>query len=135
MSISDSKSEVAPELCFTVPLIPPSVNHYWKHAVVKGQLHSYVTSDGKAFLEAVAICARRRVVAADLPTSKRRYAVTFRVFLGKGDKGDLANFEKAIGDGLAKAGVIHSDDAIDEYHQYKSRDWNNPRTEIEVSRR
>ena len=123
----DSSSEPSQQsVRITVPLIPPSVNHYWKHSVVCGHLHSYVTPTGKAFLDAVAIFSRGQRVDA------KRYAVTYRIFLGKGDRGDLANFEKAIGDGLAKAGVIHSDDAIYEYHQYKDRDIENPRTEIEV---
>lgn len=124
---------------FTVPLVPPSVNHYWKFWVHRGVLCSGVTPEGKAFLQAVAIFARGQTLIDETKTDyaikKTRYAVTYRVYLGEGDRGDLANFEKAIGDGLQKARVIHSDDAIDEYHQYKFRDRGNPRTEIEATRK
>jgi Holliday junction resolvase RusA-like endonuclease len=90
-------------------------------------LHSYVTPAGKAFLDAVALFARGQRLEA------KAYAVTFHVYLGKGDKGDLANYEKGIGDGLTKARVITSDAAIMEYHMFKGRDWSNPRTEIIVN--
>jgi Holliday junction resolvase RusA-like endonuclease len=117
------------EIRFTVPLTPPSVNHFWKHTVVRGTLHTYITGEGKAFLDAVALFARGQKLEA------KQYAVTFHVYLGKKESGDLANFEKAVGDGLVKAGVIHSDAAIVEYHMYKGRDWTNPRTEIIVRAR
>jgi Holliday junction resolvase RusA-like endonuclease len=112
-------------LTFTVPLTPPSVNHY--KVPVWNMRRFYVTAEATAFMNAVAVCAQGRKVEA------KEYAVTMRIFLGKGQKGDLANFEKVVGDGLVKAKVIHTDDAIMEYHQYKSRDRQNPRTEITVS--
>jgi Holliday junction resolvase RusA-like endonuclease len=110
-----------------IPLIPVSVNHYWDFKIVRGRIFVQVSKDAKAFMDALAIFSRGQKVVA------KEYVLTFRVYLGKGDRGDIANFEKGIGDGLQKAGVIHSDGAIMESHQYKYRDWANPRTEIEVS--
>lgn len=111
------------ELSLTIPIEPPSVNHYVKHTR-KGR--HYVTKEAIAFIKAVAIIAAGRSVVA------KKYEVTYWVFQGKGSKGDVANYEKCIGDGLVKAGVIHSDSAIFDYHQHKRRDWDNPRTEIHI---
>lgn len=113
----------------TVPLIPVSVNHYWKFKIVRGQVWVEVTPGAKAFMDAIGYCKKgQRVVGEEL-------VLTFRVYLGKGNKGDTGNFEKGIGDGLVKCGVIKTDAAIVEIHQYKFRDWDNPRTEIEIARK
>ena len=111
------------ELKLTIPLEPPSVNHYVKHTRTG---RHYVTAEAKAFIQAIAIIANGRSVAA------KEYEVSYTVYQGKGRKGDVANYEKCVGDGLVKAGVIHSDSAITAYHQYKRRDWENPRTEIHI---
>jgi crossover junction endodeoxyribonuclease RusA len=111
------------ELKLTIPLEPPSVNHYVKHTRTG---RHYVTKEATAFMQAVAIIANGRSVAA------KAYEVTYTVYQGKGSKGDVANYEKCVGDGLVKAGVIHSDSAITDYHQHKRRDWLNPRTEIHI---
>lgn len=111
------------ELLLTIPLIPPSVNMYVRHTRTG---RHYVTSEATAFMEAIAIIAGGRRVTA------KAYEVSYTVYLGAKQKGDVANFEKCIGDGLVKAGVIHSDDAIVDYHQHKRRDRENPRTEIRI---
>lgn len=110
-------------LTFTVPLVPPSVNHYWKHT--RAGRH-YVTREGRAYKEAVAICARGRQVRA------KRYALEAVIYLGYGQRGDGDNFWKAIADGLVEAGVIHSDAAVKRWVLEIDRDANDPRTEITV---
>lgn len=107
----------------TIPLIPPSVNHY-KMRTRKGI--TFVSKEAKAFKEAVAICARGRSVRAE------SYRVHISIFLGKGGKGDVDNFAKCCLDGIADAGVIHSDAAITKLTIEKSRDVDNPRTEMFV---
>jgi crossover junction endodeoxyribonuclease RusA len=111
------------EISFTVPLVPPSVNHYWKHT--RSGRH-YVTAEGRAYKEAVACCARGQSVRA------KRYEIEAVIYLGHGQRGDGDNFWKAIGDGLVEAGVIHSDAAVKRWVLELDRDANDPRTEITV---
>jgi crossover junction endodeoxyribonuclease RusA len=107
----------------TVPLVPPSVNHYVKHT--RAGKH-YVTKEAKAFKEAVIILAPRNVKFAE------GYAVVLSVFLGAGARGDVDNFGKCALDALVSAGIIHSDAAIQSLTINKFRDRENPRTEITV---
>lgn len=111
------------DLQLTIPLIPPSVNHY-KVRARNG--HYFVTAEARAFKEAIAIIAQGRSVKA------KRYQVDAIVYLGKGQKGDCDNFWKVILDGLKDAGVIHSDSATHPLWIDKGRDEANPRTEIRV---
>ncbi len=110
-------------LTITVPLVPPSVNHYWKH--MRSGRH-YVTAEGRAYKEAIALFARGRSVAA------KRYELEAVIYLGHGQRGDGDNFWKVIADGLVDAGVIHSDAAVTDWILRKRRDRSNPRTEITV---
>jgi Holliday junction resolvase RusA-like endonuclease len=107
----------------TVPLVPPSVNHY-KMRTKRGV--TFVSAEAKAYKQAVGICARGREVLSDY------FDVEVIVFQGKGDKGDVDNYAKCVLDGLKEAGVIHSDDAITDLTMRKRRDRINPRTEITV---
>lgn len=111
------------EISFTVPLVPPSVNHYVKHT--RSGRH-YVTQEAKAFKAAVIIFAARKAVVA------KRYAVVCSIYLGKGGRGDVDNFGKCVLDSLVSAKVIHSDAAVASFMLEKFRDPENPRTEITV---
>ena len=113
-------------LTITVPLTPPSVNNYVRHT--RDGRH-YITKEAKAFLEAVEIFSKCQTVDAEA------YLVEVKVYLGKDEKGDLDNFQKCVLDGLARAGVIHSDAAVTRIEAEKFRDRENPRTEITVSAR
>lgn len=110
-------------ISFTVPLIPPSANHYVKHTR-KGK--HYVTAKAKAFKEAVAIFGK------DAHLSHKRYQVDIHLYLPKGMRGDIDNFAKVTLDSLVSAGIIDSDAGIEALHMHKFRDPNNPRTEITV---
>jgi crossover junction endodeoxyribonuclease RusA len=110
-------------ITFTVPLVPPSVNHYVKHT--RNGRH-YVTKEAKAFKEAVVLLAPRHVKPA------KRYRVVLSVFLGAGARGDADNFGKCPIDALVSAGVIHSDAAVESVTINKFRDRENPRTVITV---
>lgn len=111
------------EVSFTVPLVPPSVNHYVKHT--RSGRH-YVTKEAQAFKEAVALFSRGAHIEA------KAYAVTLDIYLAAGQKGDIDNFPKCPLDGLRDAGVIRSDAAINQLKIEKFRDKENPRTEITV---
>ena len=110
-------------LQFSVPLLPPSVNHY-KMRTRKGV--TFVSGEARAFKQAVAIFAAGRSVQA------ANYELEVTVFFGKGNKGDGDNLWKCIADGLKDAGVIHSDAAVKRWVMVLDRDWTNPRTEITV---
>ena len=111
------------ELDFTVPLIPPSVNHYAKHT--RGGGH-YVTKEALAFKAAIPICAKQRQLRYKF------YAIEIYVNLGHGQKVDLDNCSKVILDGLVEGGQIHSDAAVTLLCLHKRRDRKNPRTCITV---
>lgn len=110
-------------LAIIVPLVPPSVNHYVKHT--RAGRH-YVTAEGRAYKEAVALFARGQSLRA------KRYELEAAIYLGHGQRGDGDNFWKVIADGLVEAGVIHSDAAVSDWILRKRRDRRNPRTEITV---
>ena len=118
MSDSPTKS-----VSFTVPLVPPTVNHYVKHT--RNGRH-YVTAQAKAFKAAVGLLARERRASVDA----RWYEVEAHIFLGAGQKGDADNFGKVLLDSLQEAGVIRSDAAVTDLILRKRRDRNAPRTEI-----
>ena len=108
---------------FTVPLVPPSVNHYVKHTR-RGR--HYVTCEAKAFKAAMVYCAQGKRVIAE------KYGVELMIFLGANQKGDIDNYAKCALDGLKDADVIHSDAAVTCLVLFKDRDATNPRTEIKV---
>jgi Holliday junction resolvase RusA-like endonuclease len=112
------------EITLTIPLIPPSVNHYKMRNRRTG--HWYLTKEALAFKAAVAVYARGASVTA------KQYSIDAIVFLGKRQRGDGDNFNKCIGDGLKEAGVIHSDAAVKDWRVRVDRDWDNPRTVLIV---
>lgn len=111
-------------LSFTVPLVPPSVNHY-KMRTRRGV--TFVSSEAKAFKAAVA------VYAAGQQVRSKAYELNVRVYFGKGGRGDGDNLWKCIADGLKDAGVIHSDAAVKRWVMEVDRDWDYPRTDIKVT--
>jgi crossover junction endodeoxyribonuclease RusA len=110
-------------LTFTVPLVPPTVNHYVKHT--RNGRH-YVTAEARSFKDAVGIFARGEQL------NGKAYSVSFIVYLKAGQKGDVDNFAKVVLDGLVSAGVIDTDAKVKTLTITKERDVENPRTEITV---
>lgn len=90
-------NQARPVLKFTVPLVPPGVNHYVKHT--RSGRH-YVTAEASAFKQAVAIYARGRSVQG------KSFSVTLMIVLGKGDRGDVDGFPKLVLDGMADCGIF-----------------------------
>ena len=109
-------------LSFTVPLVPPTVNHYVRHTR-KGE--HYLTRAAKAFKDAVAICAAGRSIDDDA----KRVQVAISIYLGRGDRGDIDNYPKCVLDGL-KGTVIKSDAMVKCLLVTLERDAANPRTVI-----
>lgn len=116
---------------FTVPLVPPNLNHYkvpiWK------QRRFAVTAPAAAFKNAVAIFSQGANVMA------KYFIVEATVYLGRKQKGDVDGFGKLILDALADACVFRdldgksmSDAHVYDLHLRKRRDEDNPRTEITV---
>lgn len=110
------------EMRFSIPLIPPSVNHY-KIPKSAGR-GFYVTKEAKAFKAAVASLTRGSVKA-------EWYEVTITLYLGKNQKGDADNFNKVVLDALVEARIITTDARV-KPQAIPLRDWDNPRTEVEI---
>lgn len=121
-----SDSPTTRSVTITVPLVPPSVNHYKKPR--RGGYGYYVTKEAQAFKQAVGVCAGRQRALVGV----RRYEVEVHIYLGAGDRGDVDNFGKVVLDGLQESGVIHSDAAVTDLILRKRRDRQEPRTEITV---
>ena len=118
-------------LQLTIPLLPPSANHYTRPCVYRGrdgQTHrgKMLTAEAKAFHQAVAIFVQgRRMV------DSKAYRITLTVHLGYKQRGDLMNFEKVMTDSLQYAGVFPNDSRVMEYKLIMGeRDWENPRSEV-----
>ena len=86
---------------------PPTVNHYWRHAVIKGRATVYVSKEGKDY--------RQKVVglASGVGSVPGRVSVAITAFMPDRRKRDLDNINKALLDALVHAGVIEDDGNID----------------------
>jgi crossover junction endodeoxyribonuclease RusA len=113
------------ELRLTIPLQPPTVNHYVKHT--RAGRH-YLTAAATAWYQAVGIIARGAFLDG------KQHAVEYTVYQGHGNRGDVDGYAKVILDGLVKAGVLRSDASVVSLYAHKLRDRANPRTEIVVRR-
>lgn len=101
-------------LTFSVPLLPPSVNHYKQPRRSGGW---YRAAEAIGFIDAVCIFSGKTLVTGAtyevdltfyLPPSKRSLS-----------SNDLDNFLKVSLDSLATAGVIRNDGAILDAHIHK----------------
>lgn len=107
-------------LFFSIPLIPPSVNHY---KIPKRAGGFYVSNEAKSFKSAVASLTRGSVKAD-------WYDVAITVYLGKDQRGDADNFNKVVLDSLVDARIISTDARVKKVSAKVMRDWNDPRTEV-----
>lgn len=132
----------------TVPLTPPTVNHYKKPAVIRtkeGPRKTFVlTPEAIAFKHAIAILSRGDSIAPQGKEERKnvRYALYVVIYQGRqlqrpgeskrrDEEGDGDNYWKCIADGLVDAGVIHTDKRVRRWHlDVEDCDRDNPRTEI-----
>ena len=125
---------------FTIPEVPPSVNHYKKPIKLRtsnGTVSSYaLTPEAEAFqLLTRLYCRGASIVPADRKERNRtRYVLHARVYLGPKQRGDGDNFWKCIADSLVVAGVIHSDARVQRWYlEVLDTDRTNRRTEIRAA--
>lgn len=107
-------------LSFSMPLVPPSVNHYVKHFRNGGHA---VTGEAAAFKAAVAAFAAGGTVEGV------RFRVTIIITVPVKGRGDVDNFPKLVLDGLADAGVFRNkkgkrltDSTVESLHVTLDRD-------------
>ncbi len=117
------------ELRFSVPLIPPSVNHY-KQPKARGGY--YITAEAKAFIDAVPVFARPAAPKSwpwwgvDPKTAHGKPArlfyeveLTFHIHRPRYLAGDSDNLEKVAFDALTTCGAI-TDDRYVKYHSNRA---------------
>ncbi len=114
------------KLTLTIPMEPPSGNHYKSYRVIGKHVSWYLTPLAKAWHRAVAVVAGGQEVVGTA------HEITYTVYQGHGSRGDVDNYAKCVQDALVKAGVLKSDASIVAMHAYKKRDRENPRTEIHL---
>jgi Holliday junction resolvase RusA-like endonuclease len=107
-------STTAP-FCFTVPLLPPSVNHYRGVSKNGG---FYRKREAVAFVDAVCVLSRKTMVTGNF------YTVEIFFFLGPSKQrnlssNDLDNFQKVGIDALVRAGVIKTDGRVLDLYLHK----------------
>jgi Holliday junction resolvase RusA-like endonuclease len=83
----------------TIPLLPPSVNHYVKHPAAGVHVKS---KEAKAFEQAFPIFSRGQFVVSQ----SGRFRVGLTYWPGPGGRGDVDNFNKVPLDCCAKAGMF-----------------------------
>lgn len=91
---------------------PPSVNHYWRHAVIKGRAQVYTSAEGKAYRTAV-----HESVLQHAPGQRKadtgRIQVGIMAYVPDRRARDLDNINKALLDALVHAKVFEDDSMID----------------------
>lgn len=88
---------------------PPSLNRYWRSVAIKGQVRVLISSEGRAYRQAVAWA----VPASHRRRLEGRLLVTVAARPPDRRPRDLDNMLKAALDALAKAGVYKDDSQID----------------------
>jgi Holliday junction resolvase RusA-like endonuclease len=99
---------------FSVPLLPPSVNHYKKPRRGGGW---YRAVEATGFVDAVCVYSRKTRVTGNF------YVLELWFFLGPSKRNlssnDLDNFQKVAIDALVRASVIKTDGRILDLHLHK----------------
>lgn len=100
-----------PNQCVVIHLPwPPSVNHYYRTAVVKGRVVVFVSGEGKRYQEIVKQIIEREKV----PTFFGRLRLAVNAWPPDRRRRDLDNVLKAIQDSLQKCGAYKDDCQIDQ---------------------
>lgn len=101
---------------FSVPLIPPSVNHYKRPRLMQDLTRGYyVTAEAKAFIDAVCVLSGRQLV----PGLYYQVSIEFHIPAGEFNRCDVDNFSKVSCDALTAAGLITDDRYISDLHLAK----------------
>ncbi len=90
---------------------PPTLNHYWKHAVIKGSVRVYVSTEGKDYRNTVcSICATNQLAGLKLT---RKLSVKMEAYVPDLRKRDIDNLPKAVLDAFTAACVWLDDSQVD----------------------
>lgn len=103
------------EYCF---VMPPTVNHYWRHVIIKGKPRIVLGSKGKKFREDVAKAVEGKARVAD-----GRLKVVVKLHFSDKRRCDIANREKAMMDALTHCGAIADDSLIDDLQILRGQPW------------
>ncbi len=101
---------------FSVPLLPPSVNHYKQPRRGGGW---YRAADAIAFVDAVCLISR---CAGCQKITGNCFELELTFYLGPGrnrGQNDLDNYSKVAVDALVRAGVIKNDARVFDLHLHK----------------
>ena len=110
----------------TIPY-PPSVNMYWRMAVIGGRPRMLLSREARQYKERVEIILRAKALKP-LQGAVRLRATVYR----PARRGDLDNTLKALLDALR--GHLYDDDSqVAEIHVKRAEDKVNPRVELEVT--
>lgn len=103
---------------FSVPLIPPSVNHYKRPRLNQDLTRGfYKTAEAQAFIDAVCILSGRQPIAGRFFEVWVKFYLPAESFL----RFDADNFSKVSCDALTDAGLIPDDRYITDLHLAKRR--------------
>jgi Holliday junction resolvase RusA-like endonuclease len=103
----------------------PSVNTIWRHTVKGGKARTYLSSDGKSFINTIALLCREQMrgLQQEFP-----YTGDIKVqidYFYKGRAKDLDNISKGILDGIEKAEVYKNDYQVSRLYLIRHKaDWN-----------
>jgi len=93
---------------------PPTVNTYWRHTIVDGQLRTLISRRGKSYrfdvYAAWLVSAQRMASAITEPVR-----VTIAAYPPDRRQRDLDNLPKAVFDALTHVGVWKDDSQVDEF--------------------
>lgn len=108
---ADPLAQHPQRLSFTIPLTPPSVNHYVEHIQVRARgghmktLH-IKTREAQAWERDFAIFARDMYIVSQ----SGRFAVTVDIFFAPHETGDVDNFPKCVLDCVAHRHMLRDAD-------------------------
>ena len=91
---------------------PPSVNHYWRHVVIQGQVRVLLSAEGRKYQQT----ATRQLFGKPSFPAHARLDLTILCSAPDRRRYDLDNRVKAVQDALAHAGIYHDDQQIDDLH-------------------
>ena len=103
---------------FSIPLIPPSVNHYKRPRLNQDLTRGfYKTAEAQAFIDAVCMLSGRQPIAGEY------FSVEMEFYLHSSDflRCDVDNFSKVCCDALTDAGLIPDDRYITDLTLTKRR--------------
>lgn len=86
-------------ITFSMPMLPPSVNHYVLHPAEGVHIKS---KEAKAFERDFPLWSRGRYVTGE------NFSIAIKLIPGKRQKGDVDNRNKCLLDCIAKAGMLRN---------------------------